>query len=155
MRKERAVSTDLSNAKVIRYGDTCGERNSPRLGVRKRAGEDFQIVYYDGSLGGEWSEKAMANTHDVTILEEFPTYSLEELVGNAPVFLVEDNHGAQWAFTLFLNGSPYADAVFIPARMSPIDWREPEIFNNSMMYFLREILPHVDLSTVQPLFPRE
>lgn len=153
MRKERVVETDLSNAKVIRYDRPGG--NSPRLGVRESREEDFQSVYYDGSRGFKWSEEAMAYIHNVTILEEFPSSPLEELIGNAPVFLVEDNHGALWSFTLFMSGNPYAYATFTPSRMSPVDWGEREIFDSGVGYYLREILPHVDLSTVQPLFPRE
>lgn len=148
MRKEHVVSTDLSNAKVIRYDLPGG--NNPRLGVRERRGEDFQSVYYDGSRGFKWSEEFMASTHNVTILEEFP--SLKEVVRGAPVFLATDNQGVLWSFSRFWGAM---DGPFIPTRISPTFEIAELVFDESSGYREYEIAERIDFSTVQPLFPRE
>ena len=148
MRKEHAVSTNISNAKVIRYDSPGG--NCPRLGVRERRGEDFQSVYYDGIRGTKWSEEDMVNTHNVTILEEFP--SLKEIVRGAPVFLATDNQGVLWSFSRFWGAM---DGPFIPTRISPTFEIAELVFDESSGYSEYEVAERIDLSTVQPLFPRE
>lgn len=157
MRKERAVETDLSNAKVVRYRGTWEMgKLLPRLGVREKRGDVFQGFHYDGTLGLTWEEKDLAAIHDVTVLEEFPTSTLRELVGDAPVFLAKDNHGVMWSFTLYErdSSSTWGD-VFIPSRVYPIDWGQGETFHSEIRYYLEEIASVIDMSTVQPLFPRE
>lgn len=146
--KEHTVDTIISNAKVIRYDRPGG--NFPRLGVRERAGEDFQGISYDGSLGFRWSEEVMRDTHNVTILEEFP--SLNEIVRGAPVFLATDNQGVLWSFSRFRGAT---DGPFIPTWISPAFEVMELAFDVGCGYREYEIVEKIDLSTVQPLFPRE